>query len=412
MDLLKNILMQKKYFESIDEVEEILASNDIDPNSMLQSLKFDKSVYPTEEDAKLYAREHGYEVEVVVDSGGGITVHQLDDREFIESTLKGLELANGVVAVVGVLKIDAIDGGLLEVYLSEKSKTYKLNEALPHIIKLATVVEGYHASYGKVSITKNMLKSFADNHSNEVYGVDLMIDYDHEQRGAAGWVKSVFLSVDGETLFGEVRWTPKGALSLSDREFRYFSPEFTDNYVHPHTRESHGPTLLGGGLVNRPFLKMDAIVTFKEKTKTNNEVKMETVLLSEHNAVKADLNVKLSALELASEKAKTIMAGQKEEIKTLSEANAKLVKDQADADIKAKHEKLFSEKKINAAQLKALTEGKDPLEVFALSENINTSSEGSGSSNTESITLSDSDEAARKLMDISKEDYIKYNKLV
>lgn len=407
MDLLRNILMQKKYYESIDAVETVFKSLGIAHDAVLQSLVFDKAVYPEEKDARLYVREHGYEIDVVEEVENKIVIHQLDSREFISSTIKEIELANGIVARVGVLKIMSEDNQVLEVCMSEEGKTLKLNSDLPYIIALATVVEGVHVNYGRVSITEEMLKSFSENHSNGAYGVDLMIDYDHKQSEAAGWVRSVFLSADGKTLYGEVKWTPKGAKALEDRDFRYFSPEFTTNYKHPHTGVSHGPTLLGGGLVNRPFLKMDAIVSFKEK-QNNKEVKMETIALTEHNAIKADLEKTITEFKLAEEKAKSVIQGQKDEIKTLSEENAALKKEKEQAELEAKNEKLFSENRITAAQLKALNEGKDIYEVLSLGESVNSEPKGKGGK-TDEIVLSEADEKARLSLGVSKEDYIKYN---
>lgn len=407
MGYIHNVLMDKKYYESIDEVEQLLQDNDVSKGSVIQHLIFDKDIFPNEEDARLWAREHGFVVEEVVEKASAWHITQLDSSEFIEETFRTIKITTGIKAVVGILKQDAAEGGLQDVYLSLRNNgTIKMSGNLPHIIELAKVVNGYHVNYGAVEITRDMLKSFVRNFDDRSVGVDLMIDYDHEQRGAAGWVKSVFLSIDETTLFGEVKWTPKGAQCLSDREFRYFSPEFTLNYVHPHTGVSHGPTLLGGGLVNRPFLKMDAIVTFKEKTK--NEVKMETIAMSEHNAIKSGLEKTISDYKLSEEKAKKLIEGQKEEIKTLSEKVNTLEQEKKDAEVKAKNEKLFNEGKISKAQLVALNEGKDLYEVLELSEGMNINPKGKDGSN-HVVELSEADEKACSALGISKEDYVKYN---
>ena len=409
MDYVKNVLMDKKYFESIDEVERLMDENNIDKNSVIQTLVFNNDLFLEEDDARLWAREHAFEVNEVLEKEGTRELTQLDASQFVEETFKILEIATGVNAVCGVLKQMAVEGGVNDVFLSLRNdRTIKLNDRLPHIIELAKVVSGTHVNFGKVEINQDMLKSFERNFSEGVVGVDLMIDYDHEQRGAAGWVKSVFTSMDGNTLFGEVRWTPKGAKTLSDREFRYFSPEFTLNYVHPHTSASHGPTLLGGGLVNRPFLKMDAIVTFKESKKTNSEVTMETIALSEHKAIKADLEKAISDFKLSEEKGRVVVEGQKEEITKLSEKVAELEKEKVEAEKEAKHEKLFNEGKISKAQLVALNEGKDMYEVLALSENMTTEPKGKEGVNDD-VQLSESDQKACDAFGISKEDYVKYN---
>lgn len=409
MDLIKNVLLDKEFYKAIDEVEQALQDNEIDFNSVIQSLILDKATFPTEEDARLYVREHGFRVEDVNETETSFIINQLDSSEFIAETLKTIDVANGVIAVVGVLKTDAIEGASSDVFLSLRNdESINLNDKLPHVIELAKVVNGTHVNYGKVEITKTMLESFMRNFNEGVVGVDLMIDYDHEQRGAAGWVKSVFLSLDETTMYGEVKWTPKGAQCLSDREFRYFSPEFSLNYVHPHTGVSHGPTLLGGGLVNRPFLKMDAIVAFNNKPK-KEEVKMDTIALNEHNAIKADLEKKVAEFSLSEEKAKKVIEGQGDEIKKLSEKVDELVAEKKETELKAKNEKLFNEGKISKAQLDALNEGKDLYEILSLTEKLNTEPKGKVDTAEPTVQLSEADKAACKALNISEEDYIKYN---
>ena len=325
---------------------------------------------------------------------------QASDLEDINS----LELLSGVTVVFGVLKPSenpfALDG---------REKSIKFSGSLPQVIELAKVVIGTHVNYGPVEITKNMLKSFADNFDGNAVGVDIMIDFDHKQAEAAGWVKEVFLSFDEQTLLGVIRWTEKGAQALSSRTFRYISPEFTLNYTHPHTGVSHGPTLLGGGLVNRPFLKMDAIVSFKESnTNKTKEVKMDTIALNEHQAIKSDLEKVISEFKLTEEKAKTVITGQGEEIKKLSEELTEIKEANKKAEVQAKHDKLFSEEKISKAQLDALNEGKDLYEVLALSEKMNTEPKGKGGKEVV-IELSETDQKACDALGVSKEDYAKYN---
>lgn len=412
MDFIKNILMDKKYYESIDEVEQLLVDNDISESSVIQHLVFDKSIFPAEEDARLWAREHGFDFESVEEwLGDTWHITMLDPSEFVEDTFRTIDVVTGVQAVVGVLKQTAIAQSDSAAYLSLRNEeSITLNDKLPHVIELAKVVSGVHVNYGKVELTKEHLESFVRNFNEGVVGVDLMIDYDHEQRGAAGWVKSVFTSIDGDVLFGEVKWTPKGAQCLSDREFRYFSPEFTLNYVHPHTGKAHGPTLLGGGLVNRPFLKMDAIVTFNNKKKAS-EVKMETIALTEHNAMKNDLEKQVSALQLSEEKAKNVINGLKDENTNLTNELNELKEEKAKAEKSAKHQKLFSENKINKAQLDALEAGKDMYEVLSMSASMNTAPAGTTGEGEPSVQLSEEDKAACKALGLDEKDYIKYNNL-
>jgi len=405
MNLLKTFLLDKEYFKAIDQIEELLKEKNIDSDSIFHKFTFDNSF--SFEEAKIWCREKYFNVVEGSEKDGTSSVIVLDESEFVSETFKDIEIESGVIARVGLLKSDVL-GEASACYLSLRNSeemNIKLSEDAPHIIELATVVTGYHASYGEVKITQEMLRSFVRNFNESVVGVDLMIDYDHSQAEAAGWVKSVFLSADGNTVYGEVRWTPQGAKTLGDRAFRYFSPEFTENYVHPHTGIAHGPTLLGGGLVNRPFLKMDAIIAFNNK---EEGVVMDTIKLADHEAKVSVLSEKIKSLELSEETAKKLISSQKEEVKTLSEKIAQMEKDAKEAETKAKHEKMFSEGTISKAQLDALNEGKDIYEVLSLNEKMNVSASGS-SEGSSSITLSDDELAACKKFGMTPEEYVKYN---
>ena len=407
MGYVIDLLMNKKYYESIDEVENYLVAQGADKNSVVQSLVFSKDIFPSKEDASLWAREHGF-TSIDNDATNDDTyfiLDQLDASEFVETSLKTIDITTGVQAIVGLLKQDVVSADYLSLrnnYLSG----IKFSDSLPHIIEAARVVKGYHASYGEVEITKEMLLSFAENFKKQVVGIDLMIDYDHDQAEAAGWIKSVYLSPDQTILYAEVKWTPKGAQCLSDRSFRYFSPEFVRNYTHPHTGVSHGPTFLGGGLVNRPFLKMEAIVSMKEK----GVFDVDTIKLDEHKSIVSKFEAQLNELKLSEENAKKIIAGLKDETVVLGEKVKSLESEKTEKERIEKNERLFSENKINKAQLDALNSGKDLYEILALSEKMNAAPKGANGTNEDAITLSESELKACEALGISKEDFVKYNR--
>lgn len=124
----------------------------------------------------------------------------------------------------------------------------------------------FHPQYGKFVITPEILKNMEQNFKANVRGIDLAVDYKHDNTNiAAGWIKSVSLSEDGNALYADVEWTPNGKRVLNEKEFRYVSPEFTANYTDNETLKKFGPTLLGAGLTNRPVIKgMDAVVELSE----------------------------------------------------------------------------------------------------------------------------------------------------
>lgn len=111
-----------------------------------------------------------------------------------------------------------------------------------------------HPKYGEIKFTPERIKAFADSVNNKVRGVDPDIDYDHKAKinEAAGWVKEAEARPDGLWLF--VEWTKTAATKIKEKAYRYFSPEFDDEWTGP-TGTKHTDVVFGGALTNRPFLK-------------------------------------------------------------------------------------------------------------------------------------------------------------
>lgn len=405
MSLIKDLLIEKKLIEVSEEIDSFMESNDIGQGTLLQSIEFDKSVYENSDQVHDFLKAHYLDHMLTEEDDKKYSAMLYDEIGFIYDSMKSIQIREGVVIVVGQLRFDPTEehmGFKLE------SKTMKFSESLPSIIELAKVINGFHASYGKVELTKAHLKSFKENFEKNSYGVDVSIDFDHETREAAGWLKEVYLSDDGTRLYGVVKWTPKGALSLNDREFRYFSPEFTLNFVHPHNGKSYGPTLMGGALVNRPFLKMDAIVELNDKNKKKGNSQMETISLSEHTAKVSELQKSVSELKLSENTLKTEKEKVEADIVKLSDElktmKAEIIKKEADAQ----HQKLFTEGKINKAQLDALKEGKTLIDVLSLSEGMNTAPKGDKGKETP-VQLSEAEMKLCKAMDLTPEEYVQFN---
>lgn len=405
MSFLKSVLLDQALFETEAELQEFLQENEIEDSTVVHTLILDKEVFKTTAEAIEWVRTHCFSTEKIDETDDSFRILQIDPSAFVQDSFKTIEIRRGVSAVVGKLREVESEQFMLSL---RNEEGVKLNENLPSVIEIAKVVDGVHPAFGRVTITPETLNSFIANFKEKVTGVDLSIDYDHETREAAGWVRDLFLDIDGVTLLAEVRWTPKGALSLSDREFRYFSPEFSLNYVHPHTGKEHGPTLLGGALVNRPFLKMEPIVSLKDKSKKGDE-KMETISLADHNAKVTGFEKQISDLKLSEEKAKGVIGSLKEENTKLSEENKTLKADAEKRDRDEKLNKLFSEGKINTAQLEALREGKDQFAVLELGEKLNTKATGSDGSNDDAVVLSAEEKGLAQKMGLTDEEWSKYS---
>ena len=140
----------------------------------------------------------------------------------------------------------------------------------PETIQLMRVGTFYDERYGKVEITPLILTEMEKNFNNNVRKIDIALDFSHNSDGpAAGWIKRVKLSQDGQELWGEIDWTNAGKENLLGKEFRYVSPDFTFAYKDNETLEEHGAVLLGAGLTNRPVIKnMAPAITLHEFDET------------------------------------------------------------------------------------------------------------------------------------------------
>ena len=124
-----------------------------------------------------------------------------------------------------------------------------------------------HPKYGEFSITTATLQELKANFDSKIRGVDLAVDYFHKSdEEAAGWFTELFLTEDGQELWGKVDWTKTAQMKMGEREVRYFSPDFAFQWQDPETGTVYKNVLFGGGLTNRPFVKdMAAIVAAEGK---------------------------------------------------------------------------------------------------------------------------------------------------
>ena len=128
-----------------------------------------------------------------------------------------------------------------------------------------------HPLWGEIKITSEKVQRFADNVNKGVRGQQLDIDYDHKNdpsKGsqAAGWVMEADARPDGLWLL--VEWVKEAVDAIKEKKYRYFSPEFSNEWKHPESKVKFTDVLFGGALTNRPFLKGIAPIALSE---TNTE---------------------------------------------------------------------------------------------------------------------------------------------
>lgn len=120
-------------------------------------------------------------------------------------------------------------------------------------IEIMRVGKWNHPIYGEFEITNERLERFKDNFDSGIRKA-VAIDIEHKSdEGAVGWVKELEFA-DG-ILMAKVEWTDEGAELIKKKKYRFFSPEFSDEYVDSATDAEYRDVLIGGAITNRPFFQ-------------------------------------------------------------------------------------------------------------------------------------------------------------
>jgi len=251
----------------------------------------------------------------------------------------------------------------------------KLDEAssasssIPGKVQVLRTGKFTHPEYGDFEITPEILLSMKKNFEGKSRGVDLAIDFGHQSdKEAAAWIKNLELSDDGQSLWLEVDWTPKGQQSLSHKEYRYLSADFTFDYKNNETNISCGPTLFGAGLTNRPVIKdMAPIVQLQEttepKTKTEKPVAAsEGDKMDPKDQKIQELEKMVQELKAKLESDGAQMGDMMKKLEEYKAMEVKAMEDKKLAEKKTKFDLMLSEGKVVEAQREAFT--KDDFAKF------------------------------------------------
>jgi ATP-dependent Clp protease protease subunit len=160
---------------------------------------------------------------------------------------------------------------------------FKFSETELSEVQLLKTGSFSHPQYGTLQITSEVLSQMKVNFDNKVRGIDISLDYTHENDGgelpAAAWIKSLEVrDIDnGQALFAKAEFTPKGKKLVQEKEYKYASADFVIDYVTQSG--SHVPYVLRGGtLTNRPFIKeMESIKLSELKTKEIGQMDKEAM---------------------------------------------------------------------------------------------------------------------------------------
>ncbi len=148
--------------------------------------------------------------------------------------------------------------------------------AIPDTIHLIPIGQWEHDLYGPILITNADIREFAQNFNAGIRkGVPITAGHEgFEELPAVGWITKVEVRDDG--LWGEVDWNKLGTGILTDRQFKFFSPEFYRDYEDPQTHQIYRNVIVGGALTKSPYFKELEAVVFSDKTiKKFNETTMD-----------------------------------------------------------------------------------------------------------------------------------------
>jgi phage I-like protein len=140
---------------------------------------------------------------------------------------------------------------------------------IPDVIQVVPVGKWDHPAYGEMEITSAHIAEFAQNFKDKVR-LDIPINAGHDNGMGGGELPAIGWFTDVEDrgvngLWAGVKWTDEGERLLKARAFKYFSPEFYQDYEDPETRKKYGHVLVGGALTNKPYFKeLEPVVSFSE----------------------------------------------------------------------------------------------------------------------------------------------------
>jgi len=117
--------------------------------------------------------------------------------------------------------------------------------------------------YGELDITHDMLDKMVDNFYDDVIGREVSFDWNHKAENASAWLKDI--EIDDGKLIGSVEMTKKGKESVENKEYGYFSIEYSDDFKDKESGDAFGPAITGGALTNRPFISNLKKIEFEDK---------------------------------------------------------------------------------------------------------------------------------------------------
>jgi len=118
-----------------------------------------------------------------------------------------------------------------------------------------------HEVYGNFAVTNDLMQEMIKNFDDNVLAREIAFDMNHiVTLPAAAWARKLSTGkklINGQPkiiLNAHVKPTPLGETAIRNKEYMYFSSEYTENFVDKETGKEYGAVLKGGGLTNRPWI--------------------------------------------------------------------------------------------------------------------------------------------------------------
>lgn len=238
---------------------------------------------------------------------------------------------------------------------------------VPKRLQLMRTGSFKHPKYGPFSISKETLDQIVQNFEGNARGIDIAVDYGHNTEGeAAAWIQKLEVAplAKGHGLFALSDWTPPAEQKIRNKEYKYLSADFSLSYQDAESGRKFGPTLLGAGLTNRPFIKgMDPVIQLSENENEHEEGNsMTPEQQKEFNEMKARAEKAEADKKLAEEARDAAAKKLSEKEAADAEAAKKAEGEKKLAEKKGKFDKMLSEKKVVEAQRAAFMA--DDMEQF------------------------------------------------
>ncbi len=156
-----------------------------------------------------------------------------------------------------------------------------------------------HPEYGELDFSRTKLLDYVANFDDKVRRIDIAVDIDHKNEDAVGWIKNLSYH-PGDGVYAEVEFNQHGQALLSDKRYRYISPQFGE-YVDETSGEKYDNVLIALTITNFPFLKDMPSLSLAEHRPTRLIDRARAAVLADYSLADRRLFERLTSTRKAAE---------------------------------------------------------------------------------------------------------------